>query len=102
MDAENLPVEASMEDKVLEILILLGEKVLEASKVMKQMQSSEYGDISDSGRKVDCIFMYENIELSNIEFKKEDASERDLAIQNRKNVRLARCLQEAHAAIGVK
>jgi hypothetical protein len=71
-----------------------GEKLLEASKVIKQMQSSEYGDVSDSGRKVDCIFMYDDIELSNIEFKNEDTPERELAVQNRKNIRLARCLQE--------
>lgn len=74
------------------VTIHTGEKVLEASKLMKQMQSTEYGDVSDSGRKVDCIFMYEDVELSNIEFKNEDSSERELGLQNRKNVRLARCL----------
>lgn len=69
---------------------------------MKQMQSLEYGDVSDAGRKVDCIFMYEDIEISNVEFKNNDSSERELAVQNRKDARLARCLQEAQVGIGVK
>lgn len=59
-----------------------GEKVLEASKLIKQMQSMEYGDASDSGRKVDSVFMHNDAELSNI----EDSSEQELAVQNRKNV----------------
>lgn len=76
--------------------------MLEASKVMRHMQSLEHGDVSDAGRKVDCIFMYKGIELSNIEFKRAEIGERDLAIQNRKNVRLARCIQEVHASLGVE
>ncbi|KAG0307107.1 hypothetical protein BGZ98_001046 [Dissophora globulifera] len=79
-----------------------GEKALEASKVMRKLQSTEYSDTSDAGRKVDCLFMMQGVELSNIEFKHQDASARDLAIQNRKNVRLARCIQEAHTTYGVK
>ncbi|KAG0247022.1 hypothetical protein BG011_002204 [Mortierella polycephala] len=79
-----------------------GETTLEASKVMRHMQSLEHGDVSDAGRKVDCIFMYKGIELSNIEFKRAEIGERDLAIQNRKNVRLARCIQEVHASLGVE
>ncbi|KAF8938872.1 hypothetical protein BGZ58_011242 [Dissophora ornata] len=61
----------------------------------------EFGEASEAGRKVDCIFKYLDIEMSNIEFKCADISERDLAIQNRKNIRLARCIQESHVAIGV-
>ncbi|KAF9994950.1 hypothetical protein BGZ79_000260 [Entomortierella chlamydospora] len=66
------------------------------------MQSLEHGDISDTGRKVDCVFMYQGIELSNIEFKRAEIGDTDLAIQNRKNVRLARCIQEAHASLGAE
>ncbi|GJJ77246.1 hypothetical protein EMPS_09605 [Entomortierella parvispora] len=84
------------------VSIHTGETMLEASKIMRQMQSLEHGDASDTGRKVDCIFMFQGVELSNIEFKRADCGARDLAIQNRKNVRLARCLQEYHASIGVK
>ena len=67
---------------------------------MRQKQSAEFGDVADSGRKVDCMFRFKDIELSNIEFKAPGISERDVAIQNRKNVRLARCIQEAHASVG--
>ncbi|KAG0254909.1 hypothetical protein BGZ95_005908, partial [Linnemannia exigua] len=78
------------------------DEMLEASKVMRHMQSLEHGDVSDAGRKVDCIFIYNGIELSNIEHKRADIGERDLAIQNQKNVRLARCIQEVHASLGVE
>ncbi|KAI8606386.1 hypothetical protein EDD21DRAFT_233384 [Dissophora ornata] len=83
------------------VSIHTGEKALEASKTLRQMQSMEFGEASEAGRKVDCIFKYLDIEMSNIEFKCADISERDLAIQNRKNIRLARCIQESHVAIGV-
>jgi len=66
------------------------------------MQSNEYSDTSDSGRKVDCLFMMQGAELSNVEFKHAETCVKELAIQNRKNVRLARCIQEAHATYGVK
>ncbi|CAO3570789.1 unnamed protein product [Mortierella alpina] len=46
--------------------------------------------------------MYKDIELSNVEFKRTDISSRDIALQCRKNVRLGRCLQEAHATNGFK
>ncbi|KAG0328164.1 hypothetical protein BGZ99_006034 [Dissophora globulifera] len=36
-----------------------------------------------------------------MEFKKPGTTKRELAIQNRKNVRLARCIQGAHAVLGV-
>ncbi|KAG9062379.1 hypothetical protein KI688_005294 [Linnemannia hyalina] len=92
------PEQAVIEDKAIEILILFSGGL----PLMRDMQSLEYGDVSDTGHKVDCVFMYEDIELSSIEFKNEDSSERDLAVQNRKNGRHACCLQEAYAAIGVK
>ncbi|KAI8594373.1 hypothetical protein EDD21DRAFT_449425 [Dissophora ornata] len=46
--------------------------------------------------------MYKDIELSNVEFKRTDISSRNIALQCRKNVRLGRCLQEAHATYGFK
>ncbi|KAF9421341.1 hypothetical protein BGZ94_008852, partial [Podila epigama] len=78
------------------------EKALEASKMMKKMQACEFGDVNEAGRKVDCLFMMDGVELSNIEMKHAETSARDLAIQNRKNVRLARCIQEAHIKYGIK
>ncbi|KAF9924233.1 hypothetical protein FBU30_005765 [Linnemannia zychae] len=83
-------------------MIVIGEKVMESSKIMRQQQSIEFGDASENGRKVDILFMFDGVEVSNIEFKKPGTSESDMAIQNRKNIRLARCIQQAHIALGVK
>ncbi|KAG0217821.1 hypothetical protein BGW41_000425, partial [Actinomortierella wolfii] len=69
---------------------------------MRLRQAAEFSDVSDSARKVDCVFMFEGLEISNIEFKRPGCSERELALQNRKNIRLARCIQEAHVAFGVE
>ncbi|KAF9313048.1 hypothetical protein BG003_005658 [Podila horticola] len=99
---EQLPASAELEDRALQILILLGEKALEVSKIMRQRQAVEYSEVSECGRKADCHFMYEGLEISNIEFKRPGCTERDLAFQNCKNVRLARCIQEAHVALGVE
>ncbi|KAF9292919.1 hypothetical protein BGZ74_000116 [Mortierella antarctica] len=99
VNLKQLPASAELEDKVLRILDLLGS---EASKIMRQRHAAEYSEISECGRKVDCLFMYEGLEISNIEFKRPGSTERDPALQNRKNVRLARCIQEAHIALGVE
>ncbi|KAG0227336.1 hypothetical protein BGX31_007021 [Mortierella sp. GBA43] len=50
------------------VTLYSGEKILEASKLLRSQQATEYGDISDSGGKVDLTFMYEDVELSNLEF----------------------------------
>ncbi|KAG0307128.1 hypothetical protein BGZ97_000502 [Linnemannia gamsii] len=42
-----------------------------------------------------------DVELSNIEVKHPGSSKVELTIQNRKNVRLARCIQESHSALGI-
>ncbi|KAF9975897.1 hypothetical protein BGZ65_008057 [Modicella reniformis] len=134
LEEDAMPAAADIEDRTLQVLILLppfgdiapsendvlalwvaifsmltrkvtihtGEKAMLASKAMRQMQSAEYGDPSDSGRKTDCLFMFGDIELSNIEFKRPNISETDVSIQNRKNVRLGRCLQESHLGFGVE
>ncbi|KAG0067710.1 hypothetical protein BGZ89_005770, partial [Linnemannia elongata] len=82
------------------ITIQTGEKALEASKVVRRQQAAEYGEVSEAGRKVDCLFAFESIELSNVEFKLRGALDKEIAIQNRKNIRLDRALQEAHARHG--
>ncbi|KAH7042484.1 hypothetical protein BKA57DRAFT_126247 [Linnemannia elongata] len=82
------------------ITIQTGEKALEASKVVRRQQAAEYGEVSEAGRKVDCLFAFESIELSNVEFKLRGALDKEIAIQNRKNIRLGRALQEAHARHG--
>ena len=76
--------------------------MLEASKIMRKWQTEEYGDVSEAGRKVDCLFMFDGIEVSNLEIKHPDISKNELAIQNKKNVCLAHCIQESHIALGVK
>ncbi|KAI1313879.1 hypothetical protein EDD11_002414 [Mortierella claussenii] len=101
-DQERLPASAELEDKVLQILIILGERVMEASKIMRQHQTAEFSGVSESARKVDLLFMYDGVEISNIRFKKPGITERDIAIQHKKSIRLARCIQEAHAALGVE
>ncbi|GJJ76485.1 hypothetical protein EMPS_08844 [Entomortierella parvispora] len=79
-----------------------GETVLAASKIMKRLQFLEHGDVSEAGRKVDCIFLAGGVEVSNIEFKRLNICGADVAIQNRKNVRLARCIQEEMYALGLE
>lgn len=40
---------------------------------MKRLQHMEHGEVSkmsETGRKVDCIFVAEGVEISNIEFKR--------------------------------
>ncbi|KAG0297600.1 hypothetical protein BGZ96_005703 [Linnemannia gamsii] len=101
VDLDALPPELEVEDKVLDILIKLGEQMLEATKVIKKELSDEFGDVSDSGRKCDLVFRFSGIEVSNIEFKRAETSARDLAVQSSKNVRLARCIQESHVKLGM-
>ncbi|KAF9998316.1 hypothetical protein BGZ79_008003 [Entomortierella chlamydospora] len=84
-----------------QVSINTGEKAMLASKIIRQMQSSEFGDPSDMGRRADCLFMFDDIEISNIEFKKPSTSEAEIGLQNRKNVRLGRCLQQGFVEFGV-
>ncbi|KAF9904175.1 hypothetical protein EC991_002969 [Linnemannia zychae] len=104
---ESLPKAVVIKEKVLRVLekvvtIHSGEKVLEASKIMRNQQAVEYGDLSDSGRKVDLIFSYDKVELSNVEFKRQDISPKNITVQCRKNIRLGRCIQELHKSYGIK
>ncbi|KAF9970336.1 hypothetical protein BGZ73_006961 [Actinomortierella ambigua] len=85
---------------VKQVTIQTGEKALGATKVIRRQQTAEYGEVSEAGRKVDCIFAFKKIELSNVEFKLRGAMDKEVAVQNRKNIRLARALQEAHARHG--
>ncbi|KAF8924956.1 hypothetical protein BGZ47_003557, partial [Haplosporangium gracile] len=117
---ERLSSQVEMEDKTLQILIhlppsekdcltlwefifgqLTDKTMLEASKIMRRMQTAEYNDVNHAGRKLDCLFMMNDVELSNIEVKHPGSSRVDLTVQNRKNVRLARCIQESHIALGI-
>jgi len=57
-----------------------------AFKIMKRLQHMEYGEVPETGRKVECIFVTEGVEISNIEFKRLSISGTEVAIQNRRNV----------------
>ncbi|KAG0253771.1 hypothetical protein BG011_006151 [Mortierella polycephala] len=69
---------------------------------MRPMQSAEHGDESDCDRKVNCLFTCKSAEISNIKFKHPDIGDKDLVIQSRNDVQLARCMQEAHLALGIE
>ncbi|KAF9539696.1 hypothetical protein EC957_005113 [Mortierella hygrophila] len=100
LECPSSPPTAVLRDQVLHILLEIGEKALKASKVVRRQQAAECGEVSEAGRKVDCLLAFESIELSNVEFKLQGALEKETAIQGRKNIRLARALQEAHGRHG--
>ncbi|KAF9124441.1 hypothetical protein BGX30_000951 [Mortierella sp. GBA39] len=84
-DQERLPESVELENKGFQILIIIcehtlrplfgksspseatastGERVLESSKIMRQKQTAEFGDVSESDRKVDMLFVYNGVEIS--------------------------------------
>ncbi|KAI8602467.1 hypothetical protein EDD21DRAFT_74722 [Dissophora ornata] len=83
------------------VMLQSGERMLEASKVLRQQQATEFGDLCEGGRKVDLAFVHKGIELPNIEFKRPGIGAMDIAVQCRKNIRLGRCIQEQHRKYGV-
>ncbi|KAF9425312.1 hypothetical protein BGZ94_007666, partial [Podila epigama] len=58
------------------LTFLTGEKVLEASKTIKRRLATEFAQVTDFGKKVDCAIMWKGIELSNIEFKEPEVTAR--------------------------
>ncbi|KAF9088763.1 hypothetical protein BGX27_002648, partial [Mortierella sp. AM989] len=84
-----------------DIALLSGEKMLEASKILRREQSREFGGLTEAGRKVDLSLCYAGIELSNIEFKRAGITPRDINMQSRKNIRLGQCIQQSHQTIGL-
>ncbi|KAF9984436.1 hypothetical protein BGZ65_000399 [Modicella reniformis] len=67
-------------DMMDKLTIHTGEKVLKSSKIMRQQQSAEFGDVSESERKVDMLSMVDGVEISNVEFKKSGTTERDRGV----------------------
>ncbi|KAG9072242.1 hypothetical protein KI688_000011 [Linnemannia hyalina] len=84
------------------VSILSGERMLESSKLLRRQQAAEFGDLCDTGRKVDLAFAFKDIEISNIEFKRPNLPTQSIIIQSRKNIRLGRCIQEIHKGYGVQ
>ncbi|KAG0089866.1 hypothetical protein BGZ93_005949 [Podila epicladia] len=68
-----------------ELSILSDERMLESSKLLRKQQAVEFGELCDTGRKV---------EVSDIEFKWPDLPNQFITIQNRKNIRLGRCVHK--------
>ncbi|KAF9109163.1 hypothetical protein BGX27_007925 [Mortierella sp. AM989] len=77
-----------------------GETVVIASKGVQEILNKEFGDHSTYGRKADMLFKSKS-ELCNFEFKAEGTSPSEMLIQNRKNIRLNRCIFEHLRRLGV-
>ncbi|KAG9322894.1 hypothetical protein KVV02_002403 [Mortierella alpina] len=84
------------------ITIHTGEQILNASKVVKKGLQLEFGDMAESGRRCDLFFRSGAVELANIEIKSPTQSGSVPICQNRKNVRLNRCIQLALEELGME
>ncbi|KAF9173236.1 hypothetical protein BGX21_005105 [Mortierella sp. AD011] len=89
-----------LEGKIIDIVEYLGETVVVASKDVQEILNKEFGDHSTYGRKADMLFKSKT-ELCNFEFKAEGTSQSEMKIQNRKNIRLNRCILEHLRQLGV-
>jgi hypothetical protein len=77
-----------------------GETVIITSKDVQIILNREFGDHSPYGRKADMLFK-SRTELCNFEVKPEGTSPTDMMTQNRKNIRLNRCILENLRKLGV-
>ncbi|KAG0330318.1 hypothetical protein BGZ99_006011 [Dissophora globulifera] len=82
------------------IQIKSGDTMLGASKKTKKLQFLEHGDVSESGRNVNCIFVAEGTEISNIEFKRPNVSETEATIQNQRMSNLPDAFKKIYARLG--
>jgi len=74
--------------------------VIITSKDVQVILNREFGDYSPYGRKADMLFK-SRTEMCNFEFKADGTSPTDMMTQNRKNIRLNRCILENLRKIGV-
>ncbi|KAF9578377.1 hypothetical protein BGW38_005854, partial [Lunasporangiospora selenospora] len=80
-----------------------GECVPESTKAVKAVLDEEYDEVGTFGRKVDLLFHAHGQELANLEFKIAEATQSEIEIQHRKNIRLNRAIMESqHKASGLK
>ncbi|KAF9984133.1 hypothetical protein BGZ75_004277 [Mortierella antarctica] len=84
------------------VTIHTGEQILNASKVVTKGLQLEFGDMAESGRRCDLFFRSGAVELANIEIKSPAQSGSVPVCQNRKNVRLNRCIQLALEELGME
>ncbi|ORZ18296.1 hypothetical protein BCR41DRAFT_421543 [Lobosporangium transversale] len=82
------------------VYIKSGETVVIAAKGVQEILNKEFGDHSTYGRKADMLFKSKS-ELCNFEFKAEGTPPSEMLIQNRKNIRLNRCILEHLRRLGV-
>ncbi|ORZ01839.1 hypothetical protein BCR41DRAFT_363475 [Lobosporangium transversale] len=82
-----------------QVSIHTDEKAMLASRTIRQMHPQNMTNHLIV-RRADCLFMFDDIEISNIEFKRPSISEAEIGVQNRKYIRLGRCLQEGHSTFG--
>ncbi|KAF9397649.1 hypothetical protein BGZ94_006248, partial [Podila epigama] len=75
--------------------------ILRSSRRSQEIMNSIVGgDSSCSGRKCDLLFLYNELEVTNFEFKVAGASAAVLEAQRKKNVRLNRSILEGLKAAG--
>ncbi|KAF9431489.1 hypothetical protein BGZ76_000240 [Entomortierella beljakovae] len=78
------------------VFIKCKECVSESSKSVKAILDEEFDNVRKFGRKDDLIFYADGLKLANCEFKIADATDMNIKIQNRKNIRLNRAIMEGH------
>ncbi|KAG0040009.1 hypothetical protein BGZ83_002665, partial [Gryganskiella cystojenkinii] len=85
------------------LTIHTGETGLASTKPVLEELSDEYGlETSECARKVDLKFRCGRIEIANLELKAPEQKTTPRAIQSRKNLRLARCIQHELEKTGVQ
>ncbi|KAI7830770.1 hypothetical protein BC939DRAFT_261085 [Gamsiella multidivaricata] len=84
------------------ITLHTGEQILSSSKVVNKGLQLEFGDMAESGRRCDMLFRSGAVELANIEIKTVAQSGSVPVCQNRKNVRLNRCVRVALQELGME
>ncbi|KAI7826609.1 hypothetical protein BC939DRAFT_114213 [Gamsiella multidivaricata] len=85
------------------ITISTGETWLRATLPVHSELAAELGTEAGEGggRRVDMRFLYNDIEVSNVELKARSRKTSERATQTRKNLRLARCIQRELERLGV-
>jgi hypothetical protein len=75
--------------------------MLNCTKVVRKELRAELGDISDNGRRCDLFFRSGESELANLEIKPPSRGGSIVIQQNRKNIRINRCIQLALHEVGL-
>ncbi|KAI8345138.1 hypothetical protein B0O80DRAFT_504581 [Mortierella sp. GBAus27b] len=79
-----------------DIRVQRGECVSESSRMAKEILNNDIGGFGKHGRKSDLLLVAERHELSNVEFKVQNAGPTCFTMQHLKNIRLNRAIMESH------